>query len=666
MPEQLVISVLSLIAIALAGMVSIGLARFSNIHPAWFFFFSGTALFYLLPFSLPAQNMLAQLAELGALFLVFLAALDIDWNSRFRLTATSLVFALLVFFLTALPVALLLYFFFPGTWIAAASGALIVAVHAPGARFNLAGNAFRSNQVANKWSFAALVSEFTALVFLVLLLAIARSHYAYQELLQSVVGLLLLFLVLLSVIPQALRFLLRRVGEESYALFYLVLAIVLAVVLAIRAAGIEPVLGAYAAGFVLARFITQGSRILGRLRFLGLSLLNPAFYIYFGASGMLWQDLHWQTLAGALFLTIFVAALRYGLLRWTGDSGIGLQQLLSRNPLVLVLVYFASARGLLPHEQTQLLLWHLLACEILVALLARAKAAATDAEILPPQPRVLLPLSNPETMLPLLNLGTHLGEFHRAPKLYPLNIVPDDAAAEERIQTVEARFNEIIPMYNAREQPIELTARIENDRIRAVSHAARELLCDRILLGLGAVPTLSRPQGYSFLESLVTVAQDRMVIAAHLSVDLSITGMINVIIPHARLAENAAPWLTTVLVLAHRLRADLTLNGDTETLAQLKAILDDSGQGRLCRFRAGHIHAGLDLLTLDAKSDTLSIAILERASLFPNEKIFARLPEMMVRAYADRNFILLYPPTTRMVQQKQLSVWKRFRRYMGF
>lgn len=666
MPEQLVITVLSLIAIALAGVVSISLARLVNLHPAWFFFFSGTAFFYLLPFSIPAQSLLVQLSEVGALFLVFLAALDIDWNQRFRFTAAAPLFAVLVFFITALPVALLLYFFLPGGWFAALSCAFIVAVYAPGARWNPAGNTFRSNQIASRWSFAALVSEFACLILLVLLLAMARPNYAYQELLQAVVGLLLLFLVLLSVIPQVLRLLLRRVGEESYALFYLVLAIFLAVVLGIRAAGLEPVLGAYAAGFVLARFITQGSRILGRLRFLGLSLLNPAFYLYFGASGMLLQDLHWKTLAGAMLLTVFVAVLRYGLIRLAGNSGVGLQQLLSRNPLVLVLVYFASARGLLPNEGAQLLLWHLLACEVVVALMAYRKGSVIVVEAPPPQPRVLLPLSNPETMLPLLNFGTHLGEIHHPPKLYPLNIVPDDGAAEERIRAVEAKFNEIIPMYTAREQPIELTARIENDRIRAVTHAARELLCDRILLGLGAVPTLTRPQGYSLLENLAMAAPDRMVIAAHLAVDLSITEMINVIIPHARLAESAASWLMTVMVLARRLRTELTLCGDAETLAQIKALLDDSGQSRFCRFRAGHIHAGLDLLTLDAKSDTLSIAILERAPFFPKEKIFARLPEMMVRAYADRNFILLYPPMASVARQKPLSVWKRFRRFMGF
>lgn len=668
MPDQLVLTVASLLFVATAGVASIGLARVTRVHPAWGFLLCGTALPWFLPFRFTQQSLLVQLSEVGALFLVFLAALDIEWDQRFGITRKTLLFALVNQVLSVLPLALLLHWMLPENWLTSVSAALIIAVHAPGKRQNPAGESFRSNRVDGKFAFAALFSEICALLALALLLTFGRRGAASAEMLQVVVGLVLLFVVLLSVVPQALRILLRRVGEESYALFYLVLALALSVVLAMRAAGIEPVLGAYAAGFVISRFITQGSRVLGRLRFLGLSFLVPAFYICLGLSGLLFHDLRPVALLQILGLTFAVLGLRFALAALLGQEGerrIAWLNSLHRNPIVLVFVYFATARGLLPPGAAQLMLWHFLLCEIAANFLFTSHAG--DSRVTPPQPvaRVLLPLSNPDTMLPLMNLATHLGELRRPPRLFPLNIVRDDGAAEERIRAIEARFNEIIPLYAAREQPVQLTARIDNDRIRAVTHAARELLCERILLGLGALPALSRPQGYSFLENLALASTDRTLIAAHLCTDLSVTGMLNVIIPNARLLESQDTWFSVLFVMANRLRAELTLFGDSEVLAAIKAKLENSGQVKLCHFRAGHVHAGLDLLTLGGNANALTVALLARAPLFPDEKIHARLPEMMLRAFADRNFMLLYPPLATGVNPvPRQSRWQQLRRWL--
>jgi hypothetical protein len=145
--------------------------------------------------------------------------------------------------------------------------------------------------------------------------------------------------------------------------------------------------------------------------------------------------------------------------------------------------------------------------------------------------------------------------------------------------------------------------------------------------------------------------------------------MVNAIVPHARLLESQEIWLNTLFVLANRLRAELTLFGDSEVVASIKAGLENTQQKRLCHFRAGQIHAGLDLLTLDENPNALTVALLARAPFFPEEKIHARLPEMMVRAFADRNFILLYPPLLGQGGANLLprqSRWRRFKRWLGF
>ena len=72
-------------------------------------------------------------------------------------------------------------------------------------------------------------------------------------------------------------------------------------------------------------------------------------------------------------------------------------------------------------------------------------------------------------------------------------------------------------------------------------------------------------------------------------------------------------------------------------------------------------------MTLDANANAFSIAVLERTFRYPEEKIHARLPEMMLRAFSDRNFMLLYPAVGAGVQiKKPRNAWRKFKRFLGF
>src|SRR5690606_35281511 len=151
---------------------------------------------------------------------------------------------------------------------------------------------------------------------------------------------------------------------------------------------------------------------------------------------------------------------------------ISMSQLIRKNPLVLVLVYIAYARGLVPVIVLHTLIYYLIVNELLVAYLTRKARAQRDRS--PVQDtRILLPVANPETMIPLLSLAGHLGSGDAPAKIYPLNIVADTEDAMQRIRHVENQFKELKNLYATRDEDLELTARIENDRIYALTHAAR-------------------------------------------------------------------------------------------------------------------------------------------------------------------------------------------------
>ncbi len=672
MPEPFLLTVYSFLFIVSGGFLAISLARLTRVHPAYFFLLFGGVLAVALRFVLPQRSLLTELAELGAIFVIFLAALETEWDARFSWRATDLFTALLLQAAIAVPITLMLRFWLALDTGAAIFGGLIAAVHSPERKRAVVGDSFRHNVIAGEAGFFGFVSEITLLIALGLLGAYAQRETLTADLLQVAVGILLILILLITFVPQALRLLLRRVSEESYALFYLMLALFVAVTLVVRKAGIEPLVGAYAAGFVMARFVTEGSKVKERLRFTGHSLLVPSFYIMFGLTVALTGSMTAQNFffAGALLLITFImrTASFFALKQGRSERAVSLVQLMRKNPLVLVLLYIATARGVFPVTALHPVLLYLIANELCVVLLA-LRAPEGDGQTAPqaPESRVLLPVSNPETMLPLMNLASHLGSSGRAPRIHPLNVVADLPGAEAKIRAVEMQFNEIIPLYAARDQTVQLSTRIDNDRIRAVARASRELIADRILLGLGVIPTLQRPQGYSFLESLTQEALQTTILAAHLQSDLALTSTVNVIVAKATLLETIDTWLPLVTELSRRLRAEAVFFSDPVVLAEIDQILKAERVKVSYSLRTGQIHAGLDLVTLDASPNAFSVAVLERSQLHPNEKIHARLPEMMLRAFADRNFMLVYPACgSGALTQRRLSSWKKFKRILGF
>ena len=671
MPESFELALYSLLVITGAGVISIAAARLTHVHPAYYFLACGVAGNLALPFTFPSSSLVLQLAQLGALFIIFLSALEIQWDLRFTWSLRTILSGFFAQLLFAAPVCALFTLMLKTDLLSGITAGLLVSMHAPERKSSLVGQTFRNNSVSNDLALMGLISEIFALVGISFLIAYTQQTVITGDLLQVAVGAILIVLVLVSFVPPVLHFLLRRIDGESYALYYLMLLLLIVVTLVVRRSGLEPLLGAYAAGFFLTRFVMAGSHVLERLRFTGHSIIVPAFYLQIGFSSDLFSGLNATVLSGAgiiAAITVPMAFLLARLFRRRGNDSQAFR-LLRKNPLILVLIYIAHARGLVTTGTLHTLVLYALLNEIIVVLLARYQAKPEDStNALPEIPRVLLPVSNPESVLPLLTLASHLGNDAGAARIYPLNVVPDAPGAEGRIRAVETQFNELIPLFEVPDQKIELMARISNDRIQAVSHSARELLADRILLGLGVIPTLQRPQGYSFLEALTEAMPEKCVIAAHIQTDLALTNAVNVIIAHERLMLSSGVWLPMVLNLTRRLKATPVFYAEAPLLAAIQQKLSELNHRHQFHVRAGQIHAGLDLLTLDNNPNAISIAILERAVYFPQEKIHARLPEMMLRAFGDRNFMLLYPSGTAPEKRRASGRdrWRKVKHFLGF
>ena len=74
----------------------------------------------------------------------------------------------------------------------------------------------------------------------------------------------------------------KRAAPEKYSTFIFVLFVVFASGFLVELGGIEPIIGAFAAGLALNRLIPHSSALMNRIEFFGNALFIPLFLISVG------------------------------------------------------------------------------------------------------------------------------------------------------------------------------------------------------------------------------------------------------------------------------------------------------------------------------------------------------------------------------------------------
>lgn len=220
--------------------------------------------------------------EVGLLYLMFLAAIEIDLYHLRRNLNRGMVFGLFTF---AIPLVLGYYssvYFFDAGVVPALMLAAMYASHT-----------LISYPVAVRFGITktpavliAIVGTIIAVIGALLALATAVNVHHHGAFVWSEILILLLKLIAFCLgvnfgYRMLARWFLRKVSDRVMQ-FVFVLALVFFAAWLARAIGLEAVLGAFFAGLVLNRFVPNTSPLMSRLEFVGNALFIPYFLIGVG------------------------------------------------------------------------------------------------------------------------------------------------------------------------------------------------------------------------------------------------------------------------------------------------------------------------------------------------------------------------------------------------
>jgi len=220
--------------------------------------------------------------QVGILYLMFLAGVEIDMEGMKRYWKQGLVFGILSF---ALPMAAGVFSsrLLPGIgWTSAVLLASMYASHTlisypVVARFGL--SAKRPVIMTVVGTVVAVLCSLIALAEVVAIHQLGRFSVLHVALL--LVGLVIYMIVLGWIIPMLTRFMFRKYHDNVTPFIYVLAVMFVASILA-QLLGLEAILGAFFAGLVMNRFIPPRSGLMNRISFVGNAIFIPYFLIGVG------------------------------------------------------------------------------------------------------------------------------------------------------------------------------------------------------------------------------------------------------------------------------------------------------------------------------------------------------------------------------------------------
>ena len=456
------------------------------------------------------------LSDVGVIYLLFIAGLEIDLAEFARIRQRSFRFGLLTFSLPMLG-GLLLGLGFGYSLLSSVLLGSILSSHTPlGYPIVRSYGAVREESVVVAIG-GTIFTDIAALVVLALAVGLGRGELSLLGGLALVLKVGAYAAAVVLVIQRLGRRLVRRSANNDSQLFVLVLLAVFLAALAAELAGVEKIVGAFLAGLAVNAVLPEG-RVKEQVIFVGASLFIPVFFIDLGL--LLDLPAFLKALVSSVFALLLIATLisskglaawLAGLLyRYRGAQVLTLWSLsLPQVAATLAATFVGVRAGLLDAQ----VLNGVLAMMVVTATLGpaltgmamrRLGEAATsridaDSEgqlaVARRALRVLVPLSNPASEAPLLAAASLLigGEAGQTGQVLPLAVVPPRqggmgaALAQARVLLQEAEA-----LGAERQMPCRSLLRIDSDVAGGIAHTAQEQGADLVLMGMAPPARLGR------------------------------------------------------------------------------------------------------------------------------------------------------------------------------
>lgn len=619
----------------------------------------------------------------GLLYIMFLAGLEIDLNEFQRNSKKSFVFGMLTFsipMILGILAGLYLLDFSMATSVLLAS---MFASHTLITYPIISKLGVAKNKAVTIAIGGTMITDTLALLVLAVIVGMTNGEVNAQFWLQLSGSIIVFGLVVMLGFPIIGRWFFKNFDDNVSQYIFVLVMVFLGAELA-EIAGIEAIIGAFLSGLALNRLIPRTSALMNRIEFVGNAIFIPFFLIGVGMLidyRVFYKDLNTIWVAAVMIVVAtfakFAAAWAtqkiYGFSTDERRLIFGLSNAQAAATLAAVLVGYNIIIGQTPEgvpirllDESVLngtILMILFTCTIASFVaqkgaknmaLSEEYAQEEDGSNSGNEERILIPISNPETIEELISLGVTVKSGKKKGQLYALSIVPNDSTDDTADKKAKQLLHKAAVMASATDNRLHELLRYDLNVTNGITSVVKENKITDLIMGLHVRTGITGSFLGGLTEGILSKCNTTTLIYKS-SQPLSTIKKHLVVVPANAEKEIGFPfWLIKVWNMGKNSGARLVFYANTDTLEYIKEV--QAKHPLDCDMVEFEDWEDFLILSRDLHQDDNLIVVLSRRDRPSYDRQMNKVPNYLNKYFQRNSFILIYPMQEGVAEESEIDL----------
>lgn len=535
------------------------------------------------------------LGKVGLMFLMFIAALEVDLGIFKKLGVQAAIFGVITVALPltiSVPIALYVLHYdpLPGFLLASIFSSHTLLAYPIASSMGISKTRAVITAVG-----ATMIADTTALLILAVIVGIhVQGHITETFWWRLAISLSIYGCAVFLGLPRLCRWVFRKVGKDGNVQFTFILAAFFVCAATAHLAGLEPIVGAFLAGLALNRFIPHNGTLMNRIVFAGETIFIPFFLISVGMildARVLFDGVDtWILivyLTGLVLLTKYMASQTTRLLfRFNrAESFVIFSLTLSQAAATLALAEIGFNVGLLGEPVVNAsIVMILVTCTISPIVMERfgrqvaeqaAKAAA--AEHVGPRQRVLVGLRELASAQAVIELSLLLRDASQHQPLYLVHAARDDESVGDNVGRAEKMLSDAVTLCSSADVAAEISTSIDHTVGAALVRSTKETQATHLVLGWNFETPAGEQSAYGSTVDELLRASTSAILLFRSRHPVSTTQKITLALPPLTFPDDVlTAAITAVKRIAQQLGAPIEVLTEAKTWERYAGIIGDA------------------------------------------------------------------------------------------
>ncbi len=597
--------------------------------------------------------------NVGILYLMFLAGLEMDMFSLRRNRKPGFIFGLCTFGLPLLIGSVVSHYLLQLNW---ATSLLLSSMFASHtlisypivSRYGL--NRYAPVTVAVAGTIFAIIG---ALVVFSIITGMHTGDMSITYWLKLTGYVIAYALSILYVYPRISRWFFKTYSD-NVTQFIFVLALVFLSSFVAECIGLQAIIGAFFAGIVLNRYIPSVSPLMNRLEFVGNALFIPYFLIGVGmlinlnavveAPQTLWVALIMCVIAiGTKWLAAWI--IQKGFHYTASDRRLIFGITSAKAAVSLAAVIIGRQYGMFDDAILNgTIIMILVTCTVSSITTERAASSTivrlqqedkTDIGQAPTEERILISVANPATIESLVNIALLMKNPKKESPLYALYVNDDKdnkphttarRVLEMAAKTASAADTQLIPM-----------SRYDLNIASGIIHTIKEKNISEVVIGLHRKANIVDTFFGSKIEAILKGTHKMVWITKCVNPPATATRIVVAVPPKAEYETGFSRWIDRLSHMAQQIGCRIIFYAYEKTIPYIRACI--ARQRYEIRHEYHTVESWNDILLLanEILDDDLFVVISARRASVSFDPEYEKLPAFLSQYFANNNLLVIYP-----------------------